>query len=252
MAQYIYGLVCPLRDSIRYVGKTNNPRIRLRQHLSDAKRHKFQHHTARWLRVLLDAGLEPEMLVLAEVPNGQNWQTVERGIIALLRENGTALTNSTEGGDGLSFIDAAHRSEISQRMSAGRVKACTPSVREALSLRAKAQWAQPGFREHMQIAARDASTEADRQRRSSTLKTTWAADPSGMAARFQTPEIRNRRKAAAEARWADPVFRAKMAEIYAGRRDKLAAASNIRWAKHRAKQVEVKEGDSLVTIAQMD
>lgn len=54
---YIYSLICPLENRIRYIGKTvNNPLKRLSRHKKDAKSEKISHKIS-WLKKLDGLGL---------------------------------------------------------------------------------------------------------------------------------------------------------------------------------------------------
>jgi len=87
---FIYGLKDPLTKEIRYVGKSNNPRIRLSSHLRD----KSKTYKVNWINKLKRKGLGPELVVLEEVEYDK-WQEKEKFYIKYY-EN---LTNYTEGGE---------------------------------------------------------------------------------------------------------------------------------------------------------
>lgn len=92
---YIYALKDPDTGDIRYVGKTNNIRARLRNHKSDAK----NTHKVNWIQSLLRQNKEPVMEVLDIVTDGF-WEQWEVAWIEFFRESGYALTNHTLGGRG--------------------------------------------------------------------------------------------------------------------------------------------------------
>src|SRR3546814_432329 len=134
---YIYGLHCPRADCIRYVGKSTNPQKRLAAHLRFARTGYYNHNQARWLRSLQDRGLMPRLVILHELPEDADWQSVERAEIASASARGWRLTNTKAGGDGLSFRNSAERANVVKKMSAVAVSRCqTPEARRALSLRA--------------------------------------------------------------------------------------------------------------------
>jgi len=93
---FIYALVDPRTDAIRYVGKTTNPSWRFRQHL---RYDRTDSHKSRWLALLSKLGLTPKWVVLEEVKLSE-WQEKERFWIANLKKDGCSLTNETPGGDG--------------------------------------------------------------------------------------------------------------------------------------------------------
>lgn len=59
----IYGLCAPDNDTIKYVGQTGNPEIRLKKHIVDAKRGNH-YPVCQWIRDLLSKGQEPVMVIL--------------------------------------------------------------------------------------------------------------------------------------------------------------------------------------------
>lgn len=93
---YIYHLIDPKNDEIRYVGKTIYPEHRYSKHLRD----KTRTWRGKWIRSLLSRGLEPFMEIVETVPAGDDWAARERWWITKMREGGCRLTNCTDGGEG--------------------------------------------------------------------------------------------------------------------------------------------------------
>lgn len=92
---YIYGLVDPRTKTIRYVGKSKNPFTRAKNHLAEA-RMKSRRGGQRlvWLRELLTAGVEPDVVIL-ECVHGM-WAEREKTWIAAI----SGLLNGHPGGAG--------------------------------------------------------------------------------------------------------------------------------------------------------
>lgn len=96
---YIYGLVDPRTNEVRYVGKTINPTNRHNQHL---KFRAYYAHTykARWINSLKQEKLQPKFVILEKVNNDravvreQYWIGYYKNLV------GDGLTNSTTGGQG--------------------------------------------------------------------------------------------------------------------------------------------------------
>jgi len=99
---YIYGLVDPETNDIRYVGKTTKLRARVCGHLND----KSRCHRASWIQGLKAKGLEPRVVVLEEIEGAWPWQEAERYWIAHAKRQGWPLTNGTSGGDGVRDLSA--------------------------------------------------------------------------------------------------------------------------------------------------
>ena len=97
---YIYAMVDPQTDKIRYVGKTSKGLEYRRQGHINAAKYNTDTYLLRWLRGLLNTGKKPVMQVLEEVEE-EEWQDAERKWIAYGHKQGWALTNGTEGGEGL-------------------------------------------------------------------------------------------------------------------------------------------------------
>lgn len=89
---FIYALKEPDTGEIRYVGKADDPRERLRVHLCDKKRN----HRTNWINSL--AG-KPVLEVVDEVPV-EHWPQLEVAYIEFFREQGCNLVNGTLGGEG--------------------------------------------------------------------------------------------------------------------------------------------------------
>lgn len=93
---YIYGLVDPRDDSIRYVGKSNNPKKRLYYHIKESK-NKNSCHRHHWINSLLP--LRPEIIILEKV-SVDKWQQREIFWIDRAKEIYDNLTNNAKGGLG--------------------------------------------------------------------------------------------------------------------------------------------------------
>lgn len=108
---FIYGLVDPRTNEVRYIGKTQqSPNIRLRAHMLD----RSNCHRVHWLRELAALGLEPDIVLLEAIEGAWPWQESERYWIAHGRKVGWRLTNNTSGGDGVSDLPPESRERIRQ------------------------------------------------------------------------------------------------------------------------------------------
>jgi hypothetical protein len=93
---YIYKLIDPITNEIRYVGKTTNIARRLQAHITRSKNNKY--HTACWVQSLVKRGLRPLIEKIEECTE-DNWQERERYWIKEYRKIYN-LTNTLDGGEG--------------------------------------------------------------------------------------------------------------------------------------------------------
>lgn len=96
MTNYIYALVDPFTDEIRYIGKTIRPKERLANECNE----KTCTHRCHWIQGLLAKGKRPNQIIL-ETVNGDNWQERERYWISEAKRLDWPLVNGTSGGDGV-------------------------------------------------------------------------------------------------------------------------------------------------------
>lgn len=99
---YIYALVDPRNNLIRYIGKADSPKARYSGHLLPSQL-KQKNHKTNWINGLLEMGLKPRLETLDWVP-AEEWQAHEMKWIDRFRTipGYPKLTNSTDGGEGVS------------------------------------------------------------------------------------------------------------------------------------------------------
>jgi hypothetical protein len=97
---HIYGLVDPRTKLLRYVGRTVNLQRRYTQHLLPSALKKHTHKT-HWLRDLLTTGARPELCVIESCCTPEELRRAEIFYIEYFTLSGAALTNATDGGDGV-------------------------------------------------------------------------------------------------------------------------------------------------------
>jgi len=96
---YIYALVDPTTDNIRYIGKTSrNPKHRYTSHISSA-RYNTNTYLYRWIRLLLNNNKKPLMFVV-EVCDTSIVSEREIYYIDFYKSLGCNLTNTAIGGTG--------------------------------------------------------------------------------------------------------------------------------------------------------
>ena len=97
MITYIYKLSDPITGKIKYVGKSNDPKKRLSDHIYNCDRTIT--HKNNWVKSLLEKGERP-ILEILEVVDQSNWERHEIYWIEKLRDEGHDLTNMDKGGQG--------------------------------------------------------------------------------------------------------------------------------------------------------
>lgn len=95
---FIYGLWDPRNYQLRYIGKSDNPERRLKQHIASAKKQKRKNYLQCWINSLLSDGLNPFVEILEEVLISE-WDKAERDWIIECKNFGLSLTNTSEGGE---------------------------------------------------------------------------------------------------------------------------------------------------------
>jgi len=100
----IYGLSSDENvNHIRYVGKTNNLKSRLKKHLQKNSL-SVKTYKNNWLKSELKKGRKIIITSLETIPKSKKWEPFEIKWIKLLKKQGHKLTNSTCGGEGIRLI----------------------------------------------------------------------------------------------------------------------------------------------------
>ena len=95
---YIYGLCDPGSATIRYVGKTVNPKSRLAQHLYKKRQTVYgMNPCAAWIDELKRSEKRPDLIILEETTE-EEWEQKEREWIKTLIDQGSELLNVSAGG----------------------------------------------------------------------------------------------------------------------------------------------------------
>lgn len=93
----IYGLIDPRTAKIRYIGKANNPKNRMRQHLNPRSNEKITPVKA-WIKSLAKHGLVPCMITIEKCVPDQ-WEEKEKFWIKRFKDEGNNILNIAEGGN---------------------------------------------------------------------------------------------------------------------------------------------------------
>jgi hypothetical protein len=108
MTIYIYALVDPFTDKIRYIGKSIQPKQRLANHCNDSS----VTYRTNWIQSVIKKGKRPKLKILEKLPDSANWQEKETEWIARGRKLGWPLTNCTSGGDGVNDLPKEIREKM--------------------------------------------------------------------------------------------------------------------------------------------
>ena len=108
---FIYGLVDPRNNKVKYIGWTINTKNRYKKHLSPYRLKKNSHKN-NWIKQLLSLGLSPVMKIIEMVSDDEKFDREKYWISFYGREN---LTNSTDGGDGA--LGHRHSKKSKEKMS---------------------------------------------------------------------------------------------------------------------------------------
>jgi len=167
MTIYIYGLYDPRNGLLRYVGKTNNIRIRHSAHT----RENGECYKHNWVKSLISLGLRPEIKVLETIENSddKDWQERERWWIKSSLDSGAPLTNLHSGGRGGFSMHESTKDKIRTKatgrkmspeavakMKSSKAANFTPEVREKYRL------AQLGKKQSAETRAKRAATMTGR------------------------------------------------------------------------------------------
>lgn len=106
---YIYCLIDPFTNHIRYIGKAERPNDRLSKHCCD----QSITYRTNWIKSLITKGERPILAILDVLSDSDDWQKAEIEWIAKGRALGWPLTNCTDGGDGVVNLPP----EIRERMT---------------------------------------------------------------------------------------------------------------------------------------
>jgi len=113
--QYIYVLIDPESNKIRYVGKTKNPKDRLKRHINSYNLLESWTKKNKWILNLKNKGLEPIMNIIDE-GDDYNINELESSWISYYENLGLRLTNMTKGGDGFDWTNRKHKIESVEKM----------------------------------------------------------------------------------------------------------------------------------------
>ncbi len=176
---FIYALVDPITERVRYIGKSDNPKKRMNSHLTDTR---YSKHKVNWIQKLKRQGLVPLLLIIEEV-DVSLWKERERYWIAFYRQQQLDLINETDGGEGMNGWEITPETRA-KRSKALTGKKRTPEQIATLVERARERAINPVWRAKVSENARKRRlTPQERAKISASKKALYANDP-GLRARI--------------------------------------------------------------------
>ena len=133
MKTYIYTLAD--KTGIRYIGKSDDPFNRLKNHLKDAKKQRTRKE--KWIYSLLKKEEKPVLEILDEVEK-RDWSFFEKYWISQFRSWEFLIINGTDGGEGSNgFKGKKHTEETKQLCRIASKKRKKTSLKGEANGRAK-------------------------------------------------------------------------------------------------------------------
>lgn len=118
---YIYGLYHPQTNELRYVGKTNNLKLRLQSHIDYARSKRKQRAVSDWINSIIKHGLKPIINTIEETTVG-DWIEREAFWIKEYKSIGARLLNLTDGGESnTGYVYSPELKDIRRKARIGRV-----------------------------------------------------------------------------------------------------------------------------------
>lgn len=98
----IYGLIDPITDELRYIGRSSSGLNRPRQHLAPCNFETQISYCHNWVKSLIKQGIRPQIIVIEEFLDASGLNDAEQFWISYFKGLGSRLTNLTDGGFGFS------------------------------------------------------------------------------------------------------------------------------------------------------
>lgn len=239
---HIYTLSDPRTDEVRYVGKTRDPKGRIRNHIG-----KREHnHKGNWIESLRKLNLTPIVHFIDNVPTTE-WSFWEQHWIQTFLGWGFKLTNMNAGGG----LYARFTPELKAKHKASFTEAVCEDMRDKAKINMNKPEVKMKHSEAVKLAMNNPETKTKMQKtndikgnsaRSEKVKAFWA-----------NPE--NKLKRSAAMRKANASADVKAKRVASGKkRAEKGGLANFLAAAHKAarKQVTLEKGDQLKTFEKLE
>lgn len=213
MTWKIYSLTDPRDGRVRYVGKANDIKRRMYDHVYAALHSSKRNYRTNWIRALVECGQMPQLCILEEGEGA--WAEAEKKWIKTFRDAGYELVNATDGGEGTDgrICLPETRAKISASKKGCKPPPCTPEIRAKISAAHKGVPLSP---EH--CAKMSAANKGKYPSPETRAKMSAAA-----RGRPKSPEHRAKIGAAGRGRLHTPEARAKMRAAWIARKSRCCA-----------------------------
>ena len=198
---FIYGLVDPRTQLIRYVGQSGVGMARPRSHGAPATLARNKQHSGNWIREVQAKGLTYEIVVLEQTVK-EELDSVEVWWIAYGRALGWPLTNHSIGGKG-SRGRVMPEEEKKRRSELSKGRKFSDEHKAKIAAGAKVRWSSQEERNKQKVVM-NKRWEDPAQREYAARKTKDYFE--------QNPEAKQRSAEVIRANWSDPETKAKMLE----------------------------------------
>jgi hypothetical protein len=145
----VYALCEPDTEEVRYIGCTNNIRLRFGEH----SRIRGKGYCQNWLRKLARSDKSPLFRVFCCVQTPEEARRVEVALIASFKSRGARLTNMTDGGEGtVGYVKSEETKRKMSLLLKGRPK--SQETKDKLSALAKDRLSSPSERDKYSRASK--------------------------------------------------------------------------------------------------
>jgi len=165
---FIYGLICPLTNQIKYVGKTiQQLKKRLKCHVNPSD--KDLTYRANWIRSLKNQGLKPTITLIEECTEN-NW--IEREVYWIdYYSKQFELTNYAKGGNGGHYVKISTREKLSLNYVE---KWKNPEYKNTMREMSKKLWENEEHKNNMSVIKKQQWLDEDyRNKMSEMTKKLW-------------------------------------------------------------------------------